>query len=778
MKDIRNRFIYNLLICILYCQKFAYKFVISLILISFFLVLLINNNGNIQIANASWYNSDPNWHYRQKLTLSNSGSAISDYQLAIDEASIARWEFDDGSGSTVDDNGGYVLDGTITGLGSGITWNNSGKYGKALNFDGTDTNYVSMGNPTLLNPNSKNFTISAWFKTSSSNQMRIVSKGLNSYSTGYMLEINNGYIRAGIGSGTDSNSLQFGTTSTYNDDVWHHVIATYNIVTAKSYIYIDGTVNNLEKYDSSTCGSVSGNTSFDFTDCKGDITLISTSNFYVGRYDGSALYPWNGSIDEVRLYNKYFSATEADYLYDNNTSPVLQSHIYSNVLESGADFRFTTSDGKTNIPYYLEKFTADGQNARIWLKVSSIPNGDSDIYIYYGNASAVSASSAANTFSVYDDFGDESIGSVWNSQSGEGTITESSSDTLDFSYSGTDTDWWSDGREVTALELASLPSGDFWAQIKLNSYTVNSSTMAGIAIYQDDSNVYMFGREHDGTNSRFQVDKIGTYNLSNYDTTTLPAYLAIWKESSSYAFYMSFDQFNWRKVSNTYSDITFNHIVLFGKSWNSNSLAFSMDDFFIRKTLATPPTIAINGSNENSESQIEFTIEGVSSGATNNGVTTTSETTYNRVDFGKLDFGEPEYAAQKLTIKCNAVHGYTVKVKLDGYIQGLYPANKIDPFGATNVSWETPQSWVGPDGDTPNSDTGWIGANTSDMRVSGWSSTSGKFGPISSTAHTVMYHNDQDSGTSAYVSYAMEVNQLQPPDSYAGELIYSVVPTY
>lgn len=176
---------------------------------------------------------------------------------------------------------------------------------------------------------------------------------------------------------------------------------------------------------------------------------------------------------------------------------------------------------------------------------------------------------------------------------------------------------------------------------------------------------------------------------------------------------------------------------------------------------------------------VSFSVSGVSANTTTNGITTSVSTTYDRIDFGNLKIREVKYAAQELYMKTTAPNGYVVKMKLDGYLQGLMPNNKIDPFADTNVSWDTPQNWNHPYGTEANTDSGWVGANTSDQRVgTNWANGANKFGPVSSTAHNVMLSTSKDYGTSAYVTYAIEVNQYQPVDSYAGSIVYEVIPTY
>ncbi len=737
--------------------------------------------NNPSQAHAAWYNSS--WNYRQKFTIYNPGSLTTDYQFLFSEGLIGRWKMDENTASTVGDSSGYAHDGTITIPAGGISWTTSGKYSNALSFSGVNTSYVNVGDYDIYDIPDNNITISAWFKTSSTNQMRILSKGFDifTWSKGYFLEINNGDLRFGSGSGAQSTSLYFNTTGTsFADDAWHHVAAVIDSNSDKGYIYVDGTAQSLSAV-SGSCGSVSS-TEIDISGCTA-FSFDSTYNLRLGRNDNAASQAWNGTLDEIRLFNRPMPSNDVEYLYNNNVSPLLRNSIYSICEDNGDDLRFTTSDGSTVINYYLEKFDASDQNARIWLKIPSLAaSGDTEIYVYYGNPSASSVSSWQNTFSYTDDFADESIGANWTLTSDKnGTISESGGN-LDFSYSGTSTNWWSapTGREVNIMKFNSVPTYDFWAQIYLENYTVNAYTHAGMAVYNTDTSAYLWGRIYNISNYYRLAQVGGSITVAYYSSTVLPSYLGIKKNSSGYSFWLSFDNVSWRQVGSTYSDITFNNIVLFGKSSNGNALDFSMDDFLIRKTLDSQPTVSITSYEEIETPSLEFTIEGTSADTTHNGVTTDVETLYNSIPYGKLELADPKFAAHKLTVKCTAIYGYTVTVKLDGYIQGIYPANKIDPFAATDVSWTTPQTWSTPDGTESNTDTGWVGANTSDTRVTGWGSgTSGKFGPLSSTAHDVMKATSKDSdGTTAYVSYAIEVSEKQPPDIYSGTITYDIVATY
>jgi hypothetical protein len=73
-----------------------------------------------------------------------------------------------------------------------------------------------------------------------------------------------------------------------------------------------------------------------------------------------------------------------------------------------ADIRFTDSDEETVLSYWLES-GCNTASTRIWVKVPSIPAGSKTIYVYYGNPSAASASNGDSTFLFFDDFAGTSL---------------------------------------------------------------------------------------------------------------------------------------------------------------------------------------------------------------------------------------------------------------------------------------------------------------------------------------------------------------------------------
>jgi hypothetical protein len=69
-----------------------------------------------------------------------------------------------------------------------------------------------------------------------------------------------------------------------------------------------------------------------------------------------------------------------------------------------SDIRFLAADNTTVLDYWLESKT-DSNNAIFWVEVQDdITTNPTNIYVYYGNSGATSASNGANTFLFFDDF--------------------------------------------------------------------------------------------------------------------------------------------------------------------------------------------------------------------------------------------------------------------------------------------------------------------------------------------------------------------------------------
>ena len=202
----------------------------------------------------------------------------------IDTTLLAHYAFE----GNLFDNSSYNRDLTED-TSSNITYsaadNTSNRSGRAALFNGTNT-YAYTDNITL----SDNFTIAFWtvpFSSSMSQWDSALSSG-NSTSSGiFQIDFNDNNIRF-----CAANCI---LPTTLNSDVWNHIVITKT----------DSTDNNtIRMY---TDGEPRGNAS-QIT------TLWERIKIGVNRSFGRH---WNGYIDELKIYNRTFSAQEVADLHDS-----------------------------------------------------------------------------------------------------------------------------------------------------------------------------------------------------------------------------------------------------------------------------------------------------------------------------------------------------------------------------------------------------------------------------------------------------------------------------
>jgi uncharacterized repeat protein (TIGR01451 family) len=77
---------------------------------------------------------------------------------------------------------------------------------------------------------------------------------------------------------------------------------------------------------------------------------------------------------------------------------------FSRAKVDGSDLRFTHSDGTTLLAYWIESWDSNNQLAYVWVKVPTLVNGDTVIYLYHDNPTAVAISDGTTTFDFFDDY--------------------------------------------------------------------------------------------------------------------------------------------------------------------------------------------------------------------------------------------------------------------------------------------------------------------------------------------------------------------------------------
>jgi hypothetical protein len=200
---------------------------------------------------------------------------------------VGYWPFDEGSGTIAYDKSGNGNNGTLT---NGPTWK-SGKVGGALSFDGVNDAVNTSGNfPSIAG----NFTISIWTKWNqfqnyggivfnyAGNTAPYFNFFLSSYTSSIGFYLSNGVTIQSV-------SQSYASVNIVTNN-WYLL----NVVADGSFIrfYFNGILKQSVPQTVSSVGS-----SFPFS--------ISHS-----------IDPFNGSLDEVRIYNRALSASEIQALYN------------------------------------------------------------------------------------------------------------------------------------------------------------------------------------------------------------------------------------------------------------------------------------------------------------------------------------------------------------------------------------------------------------------------------------------------------------------------------
>ena len=193
---------------------------------------------------------------------------------------VAAYSFNEGAGTTAGDSSGNGLNGTI----ANATWVATGKYGKALSFNGTNA-LVTVADPGPLMLTT-GMTLEAWVNPStvSSAWRDVIYKGNDNY---YLegTSTNGGAPAAGgTFGGANANAYATGPLPT---NTWSHLALTY-----------DGSA--LRLYVNGVLASSIART--------GDIQT-SANPLQIG---GDSLYGqyFQGMIDEVRVYDVALSAAQ------------------------------------------------------------------------------------------------------------------------------------------------------------------------------------------------------------------------------------------------------------------------------------------------------------------------------------------------------------------------------------------------------------------------------------------------------------------------------------
>jgi len=270
----------------------------------------------------------------------------------------------------------------------------------------------------------------------------------------------------------------------------------------------------------------------------------------------------------------------------------------SDMRSNYGDLRFLENETAGLLPYWIENYTAD--NVTVWVR--RLENADNIIYVYYGNASAISAENGDNVFPLFENFDGTTLNTAkWSTASvGSGTG-------LGYTMSGgiitISTANASTGDTETAYGIVSrLTFGSGYAvglRGKMQNFTAGGtgrSVGGGFGAYAHDVEVgvptnYAVWTATDNSYCR-TGNSAGSTQSSGFGTAVSPSsyanYEVMWRTENV----MVFSPFGTLQVTNTTNLPTTADNIAFGaKRWSVSQWSkFDIDWMYVRKSVLPEPT--------------------------------------------------------------------------------------------------------------------------------------------------------------------------------------------
>ena len=232
---------------------------------------------------------------------------------------IGHWKFDESSGTTASDGSGNNYHAELFNAEDGSSSWVDGKVNGGIELDGTDDylaiqtlNYTQAGEIPAM-------TAVAWVKTSKSDQSYVISYDRSeNWRFTVSGDLNNGrmYLASTDSAGTTSDD--YGNT-VLNDGNWHLITVSYDSSTSLKKFYLDGNAdgtitthsnNSLGAGDTTRFGVIgTGNEEIAYNS-------YQTTNGEVRNY----VHNFQGTLDEIRLYDRALTDAEVNYLYFQATT--------------------------------------------------------------------------------------------------------------------------------------------------------------------------------------------------------------------------------------------------------------------------------------------------------------------------------------------------------------------------------------------------------------------------------------------------------------------------
>lgn len=232
-------------------------------------------------------------------------------------SAVAYYKFDEGYGNTIHNSGsaGSAADGTASGTG----WYNSGKYGKALDFEPGNDAMVNLGSSSSLNETG-GLTFSTWLYTDAYTETwpSLYQRGSQSGVAGFIwIYQNSGSLNYQYANGGSVVTITSGCGLTTN--AWQYVSLVHDRDNKKIFCYVNGVLKDTDTYTDTAL-------------------TVTTGTAYFGTYQGSTAdsYHLNGRLDETKIYNYALTEDEIKLDYNRGAAMVLGALSDTSGLAGGS----------------------------------------------------------------------------------------------------------------------------------------------------------------------------------------------------------------------------------------------------------------------------------------------------------------------------------------------------------------------------------------------------------------------------------------------------------
>lgn len=213
----------------------------------------------------------------------------------LQAALVGYWDFEEGSGTAIADKSGYNNNGTLERV-QANTWS-TGKWGSGLYFDGNTAAYVKILTSSSIEITNA-ISFSAWVNSSNPNRdAPILAKEYGSNLSYWFGVFYNGFgtLLSNAGSGWDANYRSSGNVVA---NTWTLLTTTWDGTTIRNYQ--DGNLVASTAY--SDANGINISNAF--------LSIGINSNYDFTRFQGT--------LDEIKIYNHALSSTEITGLLSNS----------------------------------------------------------------------------------------------------------------------------------------------------------------------------------------------------------------------------------------------------------------------------------------------------------------------------------------------------------------------------------------------------------------------------------------------------------------------------